>query len=492
MYTLDRFARNRYDSAVYKAKLKKNGVKIFYAKQPMPDTPEGIILESVLEGYAEYYSENLRRGVIRGMHENALKGYANGPLPLGYVKGEDKKYKIDPVSARCVQEIFERFASGESCSNIIQYLNDKGYKTGYGKPFGSNSLYNILRNERYTGVYKFGDTVIEGMIPPIISKDLFEKAKSNLKHNKKLRGKNKADEAYLLTGKVFCGHCEAMMIGESGTSHTGRIYRYYKCSNRKRFNNCDKKPVNKEWLEEIVVRNTVETILVDDVIESIATETMKYIQREFSDKSLLKHLEQELRDINKKIDNLVSAIEQGIFTKTTKDRLTELENLREETAIRISKEEIKRPDITKEMIVYWLTSFKNGDIKDVKYQQRIIDTLVNSVYVYDDDPNGKIVILFNTSSNNKKVINSSDFKSGAVPRYKSLVSVGFPKASGIFYLLCISSTYSAVIIPAGSATTAIPRNDEIIAIIRPTIVTGYISPYPTVVRDTVAQYTASK
>lgn len=80
----------------------------------------------------------------------------------------------------------------------------------------------------------------------------------------------------------------------------------------------------------------------------------------------------------------------------------------------------------------------------------------------------------------------------AVPRYKPLVSVGVSKASGIFYLLCISSTYSAVIIPAGSATTAIPRNDEIIAIIRPTIVTGYISPYPTVVRETVAQYTASK
>ena len=76
MYTLDRFARNRYDSAIYKAKLKRNGVKIFYAKQPMPDTPEGIILESVLEGYAEYYSENLARSIKRGMKENALHGIA--------------------------------------------------------------------------------------------------------------------------------------------------------------------------------------------------------------------------------------------------------------------------------------------------------------------------------------------------------------------------------------------------------------------------------
>ena len=131
MYTLDRFARNRYDSAIYKAKLKKNGVRVYYAKQPMPDTPEGIILESVLEGYAEYYSENLARNIKRGIRENALQGLATGGanLLLGYTVGEDRKYAIDPTGAKIVQEIFQLYADGMSATQIIAYCNERGYKT---------------------------------------------------------------------------------------------------------------------------------------------------------------------------------------------------------------------------------------------------------------------------------------------------------------------------------------------------------------------------
>ena len=123
MYTLDRFARNRYDSAMYKAKLKKNGVKLYYAKQPMPDTPEGIILESVLEGYAEYYSENLSRGVKRGMHEVALQGRVTGKAPLGYVADKNKKYQIDPETAQAVKYIFQMYSEGITQREISLYLN---------------------------------------------------------------------------------------------------------------------------------------------------------------------------------------------------------------------------------------------------------------------------------------------------------------------------------------------------------------------------------
>lgn len=421
MYTLDRFARNRYDSAVYKAKLKKNGVKIFYAKQPMPDTPEGIILESVLEGYAEYYSENLKRGVKRGMHENALKGYVNGSIPLGYKRGDDKKYKIDPIGAKTVQEIFEKYASGESCKDIVKYLNAKGYKTRSGKPFGANSLYSILRNERYTGVYIFGETKIDGMIPQIISKKLFEKTRSKMLYNRKHGAKNTAGESYLLTGKVFCGKCGSIMFGESGTSQTGRIYRYYACEKRKKRRSCDKKPVPKSWLEDIVVKNVIKTVLVDDIIENIATQTMEHVNREISDNSMLSELKNQLQDTNKKINNLVAAIEQGIISKTTKGRLDELESFRDEILVKISKEEIRKPDITKEKIIYWLNSFKNGDLNDIKYRQRLVDTLVNSVFIYDDEgPNGKIAIMFNASDNSGKVIKSSDIKMDSVPLIKAL------------------------------------------------------------------------
>jgi DNA invertase Pin-like site-specific DNA recombinase len=159
MYTLDRFARNRYDSAIYKARLKKNGVKVYYAKQPMPDTPEGIILESVLEGYAEYYSENLARNIKRGIRENALNGLAigGGNTILGYKVGEDRKYHIDPIGAKVVQEIFQMYADGHSANQIINYCNEKGYRTSRGNPFNKNSLRVMLRNEKYTGLYKCMD-----------------------------------------------------------------------------------------------------------------------------------------------------------------------------------------------------------------------------------------------------------------------------------------------------------------------------------------------
>ena len=115
-----------------------------------------------------------------------------------------------------------------------------------------------------------------------------------------------------------------------------------------------------------------------------------------------------------------SAIEQGIITPTTKERLEELEEERRDLEGQIAREEMKKPLLTKERIMYWLESFKRGDIKDVEYQRRIIDTLVNSVYVYDDGDKGrKLVLTFNISGNNTLTISSSDIERTAPPNQKS-------------------------------------------------------------------------
>ena len=201
MYTLDRFARNRYDSAMYKARLKKNGVRVFYAKQSIPDGPEGIILESVLEGYAEYYSENLSRNVRRGMMENALQCKTTGGLCLGYQKAKDGTLEIEPIGAKVVQEIFQLYADGTSATQVIAYCNEKGYKTARGKDFTRNSLHTILRNRKYIGIYEYEDVCVEGGIPAIISEELFDCVQARLKHNYSARAKAKATTDYLLTGK---------------------------------------------------------------------------------------------------------------------------------------------------------------------------------------------------------------------------------------------------------------------------------------------------
>lgn len=419
MYTLDRFARNRYDSAIYKAKLKKNGVKVYYAKQPMPDTPEGIILESVLEGYAEYYSENLARGIKRGLKENALQGISVGGagVSLGYRIGQDRKYEIDPVGAKAVEIIFTMYSEGKTPTEIIRYLNEQGFKTSRGREFNKNSLQRILRNDRYIGVYRFGDVVIENGVPPIISKRLFEKVQAMLQHNASCRAKNKAKEDYLLTTKVFCGHCGKPMVGESGTSRTGKLYHYYKCADRKRGGKCRKKVEKKDWLEQVVVNYTVQTVLTDENIERIATKAMALFEKEAADNSVLVALEGQLKETEKRIKNLVSALEMGIFNQSTKERLDELEQEKHDIQAKIIREEMKKPLLTKERIVYWLTSFKSGDIEDIEYQRRVIDTLVNSVFVYDSDDGGRTLVLtFNISGDNTRTLTSSDIERYAPPK----------------------------------------------------------------------------
>lgn len=412
MYTLDRFARNRYDSAIYKARLKKHGIHIYYAKQPMPDTPEGIILESVLEGYAEYYSENLSRNIKRGHKENALKGLAPSKhAPLGYKTTEDKRYEIEPIGAKTVREIFEMYADGHSASKIIDYCNRQGYKTSRGRPFQRTSLRTILKNVNYKGTYNYCGVIIEDHIPPIVSKELFEKVQSMLKHNSTAKARGKAREDYLLTTKVFCGHCGERMVGESGVSRNGTMYHYYKCAHRKRGGKCDKKPEKKKWLEDFVVKQIVDNVLTDEVIEMIATRVVDLLENEFKNNTLLDSLNAQLTECKKKIKNLVTAVEDGLQSEFIDERLAELRDLKKDTEYQIAQEEKKKPPLKREHVVFWLNSFRGGSTEDDEYKRRLIDTLLNSVYIYDlPDGGRKFVFAFNITGGYTKTITCSDIE----------------------------------------------------------------------------------
>ena len=156
VHKLDRFSRDRYDSAIYKKKLKKNHVKLCSVLERMDDSPESIMMEAVLEGMSEYYSKNLAREVRKGMNETALQcKHTGGCPPLGYDLDENRHLIINESEAQAVRIIFQMFADGHGYSTIIDYLNAHGYKTKRGKMFGKNSLYEILSNEKYTGVFVF-------------------------------------------------------------------------------------------------------------------------------------------------------------------------------------------------------------------------------------------------------------------------------------------------------------------------------------------------
>lgn len=247
VWKLDRFARNRNDSAHYKAALEKNGVKVVSATEVISDGAEGIILESVLEGYAEYYSADLAEKVIRGMTENALKCKFNGgTIPMGYRIDAEQRFQPDPLTAPFVLEAFRRCDAGATMTDVRDWLNEQGVKNTRGEKITYNSVQHLLNNRRYIGEYKYRDIVTPDRIPAIVPQDLFDRVQERMAKNRKAPARHKAEDDYLLTTKPFCGYCGAYLSGESGTSRTGVVHHYYKCvSVKKKRTECHKRSVNR-------------------------------------------------------------------------------------------------------------------------------------------------------------------------------------------------------------------------------------------------------
>ena len=398
VWKLDRFARNRYDSAYYKAQLKKNGVRVISAKETISDGPEGIILESMLEGYAEYYSAELSQKIIRGMTENALNAKFNGgSKTFGYIIDENKHFQIDPTNAPIVKEIFTRYADGEGTKSILNSLKASGIKNSRGKIPGYNFITTILKNRRYLGEYSFKDTVVENAFEPIVSQELFDKCQKRLEANKhKPAHFKKVENKYILTGKIFCGLCGNSMAGVSGTSKTGKKHRYYYCHNAKSKKSCNKKRIKKDLLENIVLFSTLELLKDMKLIKQIVNTCYK-MQSDTS--SVLNSMENHLKQIEKEIGNMIAAIKQGIITESTKTELESLEAEKNDLQTSVAREQIKHPVLTKEQIEFWICRFQNTDITDQIQKQKLIDVFINSVYVYED----KIIITFNYKDGEKSI-----------------------------------------------------------------------------------------
>lgn len=394
VWKLDRFARNRYDSAYYKANLKKNGVKILSARETIAEGSEGILLESVLEGYAEYFSADLAEKVTRGMTENALKCKNNGSsTPLGYYVDDEQYLQIDEKKAPFVKEIFARFADGEMIKSIIKDMKLRGVgvpvrvkkSRGDKHPYERSLNYNIIRrmlsNRKYIGEYKFKDTIVPDGVPAIIEKDVFDKVQKRLEVNKKAPAKHKAEDDYLLTTKLFCGKCKAMMVGECGTGHKNKTYRYYKCVTQKRKHACDKKTINKDYIEDLVVKAVMEKIMNDKLMDNLAD---SLYDLQVNENTEIPKIRAQIEENDKYIENIVNAIQQGIIFDSTKKRLAELEEKKKELENDLIKAQIKSPLLTKEQILFGLTKFRTLDISTKQGKQRLIDSFVNTIYLYDD------------------------------------------------------------------------------------------------------------
>ena len=383
VWKLDRFSRNRYDSARYKTLLKRNGVKVVSATEVISEGAEGIILESVLEGFAEYYSADLAEKVSRGMTENALKGKFNGGnKPIGYVIDSEQHFQIDPLTAPFVREAFQRYAEGATMKELVDYLTENGIRNTYGKPLNFNSIQRLLNNRRYIGEYSFRDVVLPDGIPAIVPKDLFDRVQEKMAKNKKAPARHKAEDDYLLTTKLFCGYCGAYLCGESGTSRDGIVHHYYKCvSVKKKRTECHKKSVRKQWIEDFVVSKTMKMIMDDAIIEAIVAKLLEIQDQENVNIPLY---ERELRETNISIENMLNAIQQGILTHSTKERLEALEKTKEDLENKIACEKMAKPRYTAEQLTFFLQRFRRLDMTQQSHHKMLIDTFVNAIFLYDD------------------------------------------------------------------------------------------------------------
>jgi hypothetical protein len=236
--------------------------------------------------------------------------------------GDEQKLIIDPQTAPLVVEIFKRYSEGETVRSIVDDLNSRNLKTKRNRPFSMNSFNALLKNRKYIGEYQYQDVIIPGGVPAIVPEDLFYRVQQRMEKNKRAPARAKAEDEFLLTTKLFCGQCERMMVGESGTSRTKKVHYYYKCGNAKRKKGCTKKAVKKNWIERVAVLMTVNRVLRDEEIDRIANDLVAMQDRE---DTMLPVLRQQLADAEKGIENMLNAIQQGIITASTKARLEELE-----------------------------------------------------------------------------------------------------------------------------------------------------------------------
>lgn len=430
VWKLDRFARNRYDSAHYKNLLKKNGVRVISATENISKDPSGILMESVLEGMAEYYSAELSEKVRRGHRENTRKHYFNGgTYTMGFMI-VDRLYHIDPQTAPFILRSFEMYDQGYTLQEIINLLNAEGFRTRKGNKINMNFISRMLRNRKYAGDYVYGEFVDEDAIPAIVPRNLFDRVQGKLDKNIKASARFKAPEHYLLTTKLFCGLCGAKLNGESGTSHTKQIHNYYKCVSSKKKKGCPKKTVKKDAIERLVIEYT-KLMIFDDAFIDYMADVILELQASEDDRIPL--YKQQLAETDRMIRNVLDAIQQGVFTPSTKQRLDELEERKTQLEISIVEDELQNQRLTKGQIVFWLRRFRKLDIGDEKQCQQLIDSFVNAVYVYDD----KLVITLNYREGSKEISFEHVKGSGIVARSETNLEP-FPVGEGVGVMLSLA------------------------------------------------------
>ncbi len=386
VYKLDRFARNKYESAIHRKHLKDNGTKLISAMENIPETPEGVLLESLLEGMNQYFSEELAQKVSRGLHESRTKGHCIGSVPYGYIK-ENKMLKINEEESIIINRIFEDYVYGKT---ILQISRDfeKENITMNGKHFIPQTIRHLLQRKRYTGNYEINGKQYNNIYPQIITPELFESAKAKL--DKTRYGCRKDNhEIFRIKDKIYCGCCGRKMYPVSAISSNGNQIRYYTCITTKK-DNCNNKRIYKDIIENVVDKFLLDQFTIPESLEEVSSVIYELNKKNNKANSSLTVLKSDLKRVNNSISNIIIAIEKGIITATTKTRLEQLENSKQELEEQILIEESKQTfELSKEEIKNYFKHIMT------KCPNRAIELFIKQVKVFDN----KIEIYLNYGLN---------------------------------------------------------------------------------------------
>ena len=416
VHKLDRFARNRADSAIYRNVLEKHGVRLISVLENFDNSPESIILQSVIEGYNEYYSRNLAREVMKGLKENALAAKFNGGLPpLGYDINKDTlKYEINDFEAEAVKLIFKMYLQGEGYTAIINELNRRGFRTKRGNKFGKNNLYDILRNERYVGTYIYNKSVshdsdkkfnrhasknadeiirIKGGLPQIISEEDFNKVQLLMNNRKRRAAAYKAKEEYLLSGKIICGECGSTYAGNARRSKNC-TYISYTCTKKNGKEKCRNKGIQRDLIESIVLKHLSEKVFNKDIFPTIVSMYNDFALNKNSELlTMAKQIEKRISATDKGINNIVNLV-VTTGSAALAGKLTELESEKAnlEKSLIEAKRKISEMTVNEAELKKAFSKAKRLLVSGtLKNRKAIVQHYVKQVVMYND----KIEVEYN-------------------------------------------------------------------------------------------------
>lgn len=400
VYKLDRFSRNKYDSAINKHALKLNDVRVVSATEHIPDSPEAVVFESMLEGMAQYYSEELSQKVHRGLAESYRKGnFTGGYQVLGY-DTIDKKCVVNETEAEIICEVFTKYAGGYTAKAIADELTARGVRGKRNRVLTAQQILWFLGNTKYNGKIRHGDTIYENIYPKIIDDRLWAAVQEIRAENLRAPSRKKDAYNYILSGKVVCGYCKENIVGISGTGKMGVTYYYYAClSRRRKIAECKAKSISKQELEDIVVQTTWKLLANEETVAFIADAIVKLHEKNARECSQRKGLEAERAAALKASDNLIAAMEQGIITEQTKKRLKELEEEIARLDFAIEEEKQRTYSyLTVEMVTQYLHGAIYGDIDDMGVKKLLVKHFIREVQVYNDH----ILIVYSYTNDSPK------------------------------------------------------------------------------------------